>query len=100
MTKKIWVSYVMYFFSYTLVYPLFYIPLLLLAFGAFLIPEQKQEDVFNAFYIFVTLFWAIFLNYFFRKSMELQKNKKYTLAIFFSHLILIPTTYIIVLFLM
>ena len=69
-------------------------------FGGFLIPEQSQENVLIVFYIFVTLIGAIFLNYFFRKSMKLQKNNKYTLAIFLAHLILIPTTYVVVFFLM
>ncbi len=92
MAKKLWVGYIIYFFSYILVYPVSFIPLVLLTFGAILIPEQSQDNVFIIFYIFVTIIGAIVLNYFFRKNMKLQKNNKYSLAIFFAHLILIPTT--------
>lgn len=80
------------FFSYILVYPVSFIPLVLLTFGAILIPEQSQETVFIIFYIFVTIIGAIVLNYLFRKIMKVQKNNKYSLVIFFAHLILIPTT--------
>lgn len=92
MTKKIWVGYIIYFFSYILVYPVSFVPLVLLTFGAILIPEKSQDIVFIIFYILVTIIGAIVLNYFFRKIMKLQKNNKYSLVIFFAHLILIPTT--------
>jgi hypothetical protein len=95
MTKKLWVGYIIYFFSYILVYPVSYIPFILLMFGGLLLTEQSQEIVFIIFAILVTIFGAIVLNYIFRKSVKLQKNNKYSLAIFFAHLILIPTTYLV-----
>jgi hydrogenase-4 membrane subunit HyfE len=83
------------FFSYIPVYPVSYIPLVLLLFGGLLLPEQSQENVFIIFGILVTIIGAIALNYFFRKIMKLQKSNKYSLTIFFAHLFLIHMTYLL-----
>ncbi|ATP40872.1 hypothetical protein CSE16_12910 [Solibacillus sp. R5-41] len=94
MAKKVWFGYIIYFISYVLVYPVSYIPFILLMFGGLLLPEQSQENVFIIFGILVTIIGAIVLNFFFKRSMKLQKNNKYSLAIFIAHLILIPMTYL------
>lgn len=99
MTKKTSIKYLLYFFSYLLVYPCSLPLLLMLTFVADspTVSESTLDIIFYIFSLFVTVVGSTILNYLFKRSMKLNKNTKHTWLIFFAHLILIPLTYILIL---
>ncbi|CAM4081939.1 hypothetical protein BAMA_16595 [Bacillus manliponensis] len=90
-------KYILYFFSYFLVYP-FSFPIIF-PIGMWLSnPELSKNTVGLGFFILcasVTILGAGCLNVVFKNGTNLDKNTKYSWAIFISHLILIPLTYIL-----
>lgn len=86
-------KYLLYLFSYLLIYPCSYPLLVMVLFACLAMPEKVADMVWYTFSIFVTIVGSLVLNIIFKRKMKLKKNTKQTLMIFFAHLILIPSTY-------
>lgn len=97
MTKGTSFNYLIYFFSYLLVYPCSYPLLFMLTFTADnpAVSESTSAIIFSSFAVFVTVVGSMILNYSFKDYMKLKRNTKHTWLIFFAHLVLIPLTYVL-----
>lgn len=90
--EKSLVKYILYFFSYILIYPCLYIP-----FGIILImiagsnpPESIGNLLDTIYWIVITIIGSWILNVIFKRKAQLKKNTTYSWLIFILHLILIP----------
>ncbi|HFK1742365.1 hypothetical protein ACE41B_30200 [Bacillus cereus] len=95
MEGKLVAKYILYFFSYLLVYIAAY-PILFILVMATDDPTVSHDWFNVTWYIFsvvVTILGAWISNVIFNDSVNLKKNTKYSWFIFISHLILIPLTW-------
>lgn len=95
MEGKLVAKYILYFFSYILVYIVAY-PMLFILVMATDDPTVSHDWVHVTWYIFsvvVTILGSWILNVIFNGSVNLKKNTKYSWCIFISHLVLIPLTW-------
>lgn len=98
MTKITSIKYLLYFFSYLLVYPCSFPLLFMLTFSVDdpAVSESTSNLIFYSFSLFVTVLGSIILNYLFNRFTNSNKNNKLTWLIFISHLILIPLTFLMI----
>ncbi|PEX83251.1 hypothetical protein [Bacillus cereus] len=95
MEGKLVAKYILYFFSYILVYIVAF-PILFILVMATDDPTVSHDWVNVTGYIFsvvVTILGAWISNVIFNGSFNLKKNTKYSWFIFISHLVLIPWTW-------
>ena len=64
------------------------------------ISGKTVDFVFYTASIIITILSAFILNIIYRKSLKLKKNNKTTSLIFFTHILLIPLTYLFVIYLL
>ncbi|WP_336992526.1 hypothetical protein [Bacillus toyonensis] len=91
--EKELVKYILYFFSYILIYPCCYsfIATLVLSVGAN-ISAHKAHLLDSIFWIITTTVGTWILNTIFKRKIKLKKNNIYSGLIVISHLILIPSS--------
>ncbi|MEW9579140.1 hypothetical protein U9K47_28125 [Bacillus toyonensis] len=93
MKEKELVRYILYFFSYILIYPCSYPFIVIFVLGVGTNISEHTADLLDIFsWLVITIIGTWILNVIFKRRTKLKKNNIYSWLIVILHLILIPSS--------